>query len=158
MSGVRERGHARPYYNTGVLVMDIERCREVGLADRALEYAAADSGPLRWADQDALNAVAEQWHELDRRWNVQQRNLFLSRRQRLISRRQRESWRLYRQAAVLHFVGPNPWDPECLTPGTMGWVRALLRSGWYSPVEAVTWLTPWATKRARHWLEARRKR
>ena len=113
MSGVRDPDRPRVYFNTGVLVMDVARWRNEGLADRALEYAAAGSEPLPWADQDALNAVLESWHELEYRWNVQQRNLFMAERlprTEITEHLHRQRWNLYRTAVVLHFVGPNPWS------------------------------------------------
>jgi lipopolysaccharide biosynthesis glycosyltransferase len=137
LSGVRDRALARPYFNTGVLVMDMERWREAGLTERALGYAAASAEPLRWAEQDALNAVLDTWHELDPRWNTQH-SLFLSRDR-------------FRAAGIWHFVGGKPWNPKCQAPGTMSWAAGLLRSGWYTPREGVVWLLGWLG--ARCWLD-----
>jgi lipopolysaccharide biosynthesis glycosyltransferase len=160
-SGVRDRAHPTPYFNTGVLVMDLARWRSMGLAERALQYAAADGEPLPWADQDALNAVVESWHELDYQWNVQL-NLFLAERPpptNFTDRLYDQRWCIYRAGAILHFTGPpKPWSPWRTTPGTMSWVRTLMRTGWYSRREGLIWLIRWLGNRARSWLGATRRR
>lgn len=59
-----------PYFNSGVLVADLERWRSERIGRRAIEVLRAHSP--RWGDQCALNAVvAGRWHELARRWNLQ---------------------------------------------------------------------------------------
>lgn len=152
-SGVRNRAQPGPYLNSGVLVMDLSGWRDAGLADRVLRYAAASRG---LADQDALNGVLESWQELDYEWNVQLMNLFVVERlphTELTDRLFQQRRDLYRTGAVLHFVGPNPWSSSSTAPGTMVWARALMRSGWYTPREALIWLVPWLCVRTpRHWL------
>ncbi|MFF4270137.1 glycosyltransferase family 8 protein [Streptomyces sp. NPDC001536] len=59
------------YFNSGVMVMNLPRWRELRLTERVLDFGRAASNRLRFADQDALNGViAGDWTELDRRWNV----------------------------------------------------------------------------------------
>jgi lipopolysaccharide biosynthesis glycosyltransferase len=142
-SGAR-REQPRPYFNAGVLVIDVQAWQAAGITNRALAYAAEVLPPF--ADQDALNATVDEWDTLDPRWNVQHWNLPLSRRQR-----QTPEWALYRDGAILHFVGPNPWEASCMTRGTIGWVRALVRSGFYSPLE-LGWLVPWLARRVPAWF------
>ncbi|MBN1529274.1 MAG: glycosyltransferase family 8 protein [Thermoleophilaceae bacterium] len=141
----------RPYFNAGVLAMDLERWRQTGLAERALAYADAQTEPLFWGDQDALNAVAESWHELDLRWNVQATVLrdIENTRTDLTDRLSRQRDDLCRTAAVLHFAGYHkPWIPRASPPATMRWARALRRSGWYGPGEYLRWIAPLLGKRA----------
>ena len=164
-SGVRERTHPRPYFNAGLLVIDVAGWRGTGLAEQAMRYARTGNEPLRWADQDALNAVVESWHELDYRWNVQQRptSLFAADFVRTYTpteeRIYRERWNLYRAAAVLHFIGrTKPWSYTCNTAGTTAWVRTLMRSGWYAPVEALIWLVRWYGPRLRYRLGTAKRR
>jgi lipopolysaccharide biosynthesis glycosyltransferase len=135
MSGVRERTEARPYFNAGVLVMDVSAWRRENVGERALRYVVGGS-PLQWADQDSLNGVVEHMHELDARWNAQHSN-FLPRNR-------------HRSAAVWHFIGGKPWNPRSKTPGTYAWVWNLARSGWFSRVEVLKWLLFWLG--ARGWL------
>jgi lipopolysaccharide biosynthesis glycosyltransferase len=141
---------SKPYFNAGVLAIDLERWRHTGFAERALAYADAQTEPLFWADQDAMNAVAEKWHELDFRWNVQATVLkhIEDTRTDLTDRLSRERDDLYRTAAVLHFAGYHkPWIPRASPPATIRWARALKRSGWYEPGEYLRWVAPWLSKR-----------
>jgi lipopolysaccharide biosynthesis glycosyltransferase len=146
-----ESTSSRPYFNAGVLVMDLERWRQTGFAERALAYADAQAEPLFWADQDAMNAVVDEWHELDLRWNVQATVLrhIEDTRTDLTDRLSRERDDLYRTAAVLHFAGYHkPWIPRASPPATIRWARALRRSGWHGPGEYLRWVVPFVSKRA----------
>lgn len=146
LSGVREREPARPYFNGGVLVIDVPAWTRADVGQRALAYAFAGDSPLRQGDQDALNAVIDAWHPLPDDWNVQHA-LNLPRP-------------VYGDAAILHFIGGKPWNPLCRTPGTFEWVQSLIRSGWFGPGESVLWLLRWFSGRyvlnspqRRRWVE-----
>jgi lipopolysaccharide biosynthesis glycosyltransferase len=152
-SGVREPSQARPYFNAGVLVMNLAQWRRTGLGDRALAYCAASEQALPWADQDALNALVERWHELDYRWNFQHPRLFrdppppeCDPRAAIYERRQE----LFRDAAVLHFTGQKPWYGSCTIRGTRDWIRALAASGWYTHSELTRWVAGFARQRVRY--------
>jgi lipopolysaccharide biosynthesis glycosyltransferase len=154
------------YFNAGVMAVDLERWRREAVGRRALAFAVSDPSVLN--DQDALNVVVPNWRELDYRWNVQVGNLFfdgfrgLAPRpargeftDRLLARR----WRLYRTAAVLHFVaGVKPWQRPCPLPGTTAWVMALIRTRWLSPREATIWVTRYALARTRYAIGTARLR
>ena len=59
-----------PYFNSGVLVMDLDRWRSLGITKRITEVMKSFGDQLNLADQDALNAsVINDWTELDREWN-----------------------------------------------------------------------------------------
>jgi lipopolysaccharide biosynthesis glycosyltransferase len=144
-SGVRDRSRPRPYFNGGVLVIDIPRWRSSGLGERALQYATATDEPLPWVDQDALNAVAGEWRELDYVWNFQSAQLSA------------QDPRLYRRAAVVHFTGQKPWRGSCTTRGATAWVRSLLASGWYTRGAALRWLLRYLAQRLRFLLGTARQ-
>src|SRR4051812_4956017 len=60
-----------PYFNSGLMVIDLERWRHLGLGTAAVRFATESPQHVRFWDQDALNAVVRgDWHRLDRRWNV----------------------------------------------------------------------------------------
>jgi lipopolysaccharide biosynthesis glycosyltransferase len=147
-----ETEYSRPYYNAGVLVVDVPRWREAGVTDRALERARTQFMP--YADQDALNATVDRWTTLDDRWNVQTRSIALAKRRLVTDRgrylRERE---LYRSGAIWHFVGLNgkPWEPRCQVPGTVQWAIAFVRCGWNPPLEAYRWLSAWLGRRFLAW-------
>lgn len=46
-----------PYFNSGVMVIDIDRCRQLDLTDRCLQILSATT--LEYPDQDALNMVLD---------------------------------------------------------------------------------------------------
>jgi len=153
LSPLRKAVEPRPYFNAGVLVIDPAQWRKEKLADRALAFAQSGSVPLPSGDQDALNAVADYWHELDFRWNVQVLTMYWPD----LPRTQLTDWfsrnrdELYRDAAVLHFGGvPKPWQPYSwgTSRGKTLWARSLVRSGWYKPMGLLSWMLPWLAKRA----------
>ena len=153
-SGVRERASPRPYFNAGVLVIDVPRWKDAGLTAQALDYAAAGS-ELPLVDQDALNAVAADWHELGCEWNFQQTLFWEDRRPRsaITDGLYEQRWALYRAAAVLHFVGgPKPWHRLCTLPGTSAWAQAMLRTRWHPAWKALAWLLRHVRARTRHRL------
>ncbi|MFI0424915.1 glycosyltransferase family 8 protein [Spongiactinospora sp. 9N601] len=58
------------YFNSGVLLMDLARCREEKIAARSLDYLRDNAPRLRFAVQDAMNiTVDDRWVRLDPRWN-----------------------------------------------------------------------------------------
>jgi hypothetical protein len=60
-----------PYFNSGVMLIDIDRWRDLAIGCRAMKYLETYTDQLVFADQDALNAViAGDWRHLDPRWNV----------------------------------------------------------------------------------------
>jgi lipopolysaccharide biosynthesis glycosyltransferase len=61
-----------PYFNAGVLLIDLRRWRRLGIGERALLFAREHGERLAWSDQCALNLVLyDDWIELDRVWNFQ---------------------------------------------------------------------------------------
>jgi lipopolysaccharide biosynthesis glycosyltransferase len=132
------------YFNSGVLVLDVGRWRNAAFAERVLGWAGAQQQVLPFLDQDALNAVAEDWYELEPRWNVQQGFLW---RPALATEFASQREALYDGAVVLHFTGgTKPWHVDSATPGTFLWLRALIGSGWYSPREGLHWLARWLVR------------
>jgi len=60
-----------PYFNAGVLVVDLQAWRSQEVGQRAIEYLGRYSRSINLADQDALNAVLhDRWTQLEDRWNV----------------------------------------------------------------------------------------
>jgi lipopolysaccharide biosynthesis glycosyltransferase len=60
-----------PYFNSGLMVVDLDRWRRMGIGAAAVRFATDSPQHVRFWDQDALNAVIRgNWHRLDRRWNV----------------------------------------------------------------------------------------
>jgi lipopolysaccharide biosynthesis glycosyltransferase len=58
------------YFNSGVLVIDLEKWRANNISSQALEYLRNKRELIRWHDQDALNIVlAGKWKDIHPRWN-----------------------------------------------------------------------------------------
>ncbi len=88
-----------PYYNAGVLMIDLSRWRRLDVDALLSHYFAKTKGLKTVVDQTALNAVFEgQWADLPSDWNT-------------------ACWPSGRlpsdqSYALLHYVGaPKPWDP-----------------------------------------------
>ena len=61
-----------PYFNAGVLLIDLQRWRRLKIGERSLALAREHPDRLTWADQCALNLVLHgDWTALDRVWNFQ---------------------------------------------------------------------------------------
>jgi len=101
VSDWHERGIGRdhPYFNAGVLLMDLAAWRRRSVGERALAYLAERGHLTQLGHQGALNAVTwNDWLRLDRRWNV------------FGSLVRRDGARAAVQPAVVHFSGRmKPW-------------------------------------------------
>lgn len=87
---------ADPYFNSGMLLIDLARWREVDVAGR-LEEAVADGTMTKlYYDQDFLNLVfRDNWLRLDPRWNL------------IDARPAHEGL----DPAIVHYTGPRkPWQ------------------------------------------------
>jgi len=59
------------YFNSGVLIFNLNKWRKENYVDKTLEYLLANSAFLDLPDQDALNYVlCEDWVEIPVKWNV----------------------------------------------------------------------------------------
>lgn len=59
-----------PYFNSGVLLMNLPVWRRTKVTEQCLEYLHEYEDRLRFPDQDALNLVTYgQWLRLERKWN-----------------------------------------------------------------------------------------
>jgi lipopolysaccharide biosynthesis glycosyltransferase len=103
------------YFNSGVLVIDLERYRSAGIGPAALELLDRHHADFTYADQDALNVVlARQWKPLPARWNVQ--SLWYALDFCIRSTTFAPEWRLefvnaVMNPAIIHYASPSkPWQ------------------------------------------------
>jgi lipopolysaccharide biosynthesis glycosyltransferase len=98
-----------PYFNSGMLLLDLRRWREEDVTDRLLRVLAEHGDRFSYPDQDALNAVlVGRWCRVGARWNA------------LIGRADRGAgWQRRWNPpsggpSVVHFVGrTKPWlEPD----------------------------------------------
>jgi lipopolysaccharide biosynthesis glycosyltransferase len=68
----RDRLHiSAPYFNSGVMVLDLKAIRAERIFAEALQYALDHPERCEFVDQDALNAALDgRWQVLDWRWNA----------------------------------------------------------------------------------------
>ncbi|MFF7178292.1 glycosyltransferase [Streptomyces sp. NPDC008121] len=85
------------YFNAGVMVIDLDRWKAQRVRERALAYARAHPA-MRFADQEALNAVAGgRWAEFPQKWNCPAEDEVLDEEYGARPR-------------IIHFLGPGkPW-------------------------------------------------
>lgn len=112
-----------PYFNSGVLVIDLDRWRSLDITGRITDVMKRFGDRLNLADQDALNAsVVGDWTQLDRTWNYVTHivDSFLQ---------QPELEPL--DPAIVHFAGrTKPWR----------WGRQpLFAEEWYALIEDSPW-------------------
>ncbi len=95
-----------PYFNSGVLLMNLPVWRRDRISAKCLTYLAAYADRLRFPDQDALNLVAYgRWLRLPHRWN-NMRSFLLE-----------QTPDTPHDTRVMHFAGPRkPWT-EGFRPG-----------------------------------------
>jgi len=92
-----------PYFNCGVLLINVGRWREREVTQRACGYLLNPGGRIDFLHQEALNAVLwNDWTALDGRWN-----LLASQAGRPFDTTGTEKWR---QPGIVHFAGRvKPW-------------------------------------------------
>ncbi len=91
-----------PYFNAGVMVMDLEAWREEKLAQKCMEYAANHSDLCIFWDQTVMNTLlAGNFVSLEGKWNQQFNG----------------PDKFYSKEGILHFCGPDkPWNHGNLLP------------------------------------------
>jgi lipopolysaccharide biosynthesis glycosyltransferase len=101
------------YFNSGVMLVDLEKVRAEKLFSRALDFFVANDKELLMADQDALNYAAwNRWTALDPAWNVQR---FMSPVEFAAQPAERQV--KHGAPKLVHFIGldkpwlPNKWHP-----------------------------------------------
>jgi lipopolysaccharide biosynthesis glycosyltransferase len=135
--GVSDVSSAPPYFNAGVLLLNLARWRAEGISERVFRYLRDHHRELTFWDQEGLNAVlAGDVGLLDPKWNVPTSLLWLERwpessfKERL--RGLRED--LLRRPAIWHFVGPSkPWSGGFTHPAGERWHQHRHAAGWPAP-------------------------
>ena len=124
-----------PYFNSGVLLIDLPAWRSAKIADRALDFARDHPDVMRFTDQDALNAVIQgDWAQLDPRWNVLVGSIDLM-AERLggsDAERAQHKESLTKTPNILHFSGQQkPWKAGYSRLGRGKYLRTVHESGWF---------------------------
>lgn len=136
-----------PYFNAGVLLIQLARWRQLSTTRRALAYLHRHAGNVDFLHQEALNAtVWDQWYQLEERWNLPG-----SLTGRLHPRRS-DAWR---HPGIVHFAGAmKPWQFPIGGPFSAAYRTAMARvANLFAPPPLTLrrWLTSQYDQRAR-WI------
>ncbi|EMD28624.1 glycosyltransferase family 8 protein [Amycolatopsis azurea] len=124
----------REYFNSGVLLLDLDECRATGVLDRAGDILLREPEVARFPDQDALNwSAADDWLRLDRKWNTFAMSIMASRDDYVHVAEDLVSLdslvRAERTASILHFSGRDkPWQDTCPPSWSRDRYREFLRA------------------------------
>jgi len=127
-----------PYFNSGVMLVDLARWRDGHVTQEVLAYTRRFSRQVVFGDQDGLNSVLTgRWAPAPLPWNVQVAALrSLARRGLPISSELRREWdALHTSPAIVHYAGDKPWASGLRSPFRARFFRQLRRSRYFSPME-----------------------
>jgi lipopolysaccharide biosynthesis glycosyltransferase len=127
-----------PYFNSGVMLVDLARWRSERVTQEVLAYTRRFSKQVLFGDQDGLNAVLTgRWAPAPLPWNVQVAALrSLTRRGLPISSELRRQWTaLHTSPAIVHYAGDKPWASGLSSPFRARFFRQLRRSRYFSPID-----------------------
>lgn len=156
-------GSRLDYFNSGVMLMDLDVWRSERLGERVLEIARTRARDLKWPDQDALNlALAGRWRPLHPRWNAMNSLFYFDSLGGAFTAQQQNevmSW-----PGILHFEGGSfnkPWNYLCKHPFRGEYFRHRAATPWPEvEIERVRWryrplrLLPMRTiPKAMAWIE-----
>lgn len=127
-----------PYFNSGVMLVDLARWRGGRVTQDVLAYTRRFSKHVVFGDQDGLNSVLTgRWARAPLPWNVQVAALRSIARGALpISSELRREWdALHTSPAIVHYAGDKPWASGLRSPFRARFFRQLRRSRYFSPLE-----------------------
>jgi lipopolysaccharide biosynthesis glycosyltransferase len=120
-----------PFFNSGMLVVDVERWRTREVGPRALNLLSEESSMF---DQCALNVVLErEWASLPPEWNVQSYHLIGDECLAYASEGRARLDAAIRDPAIVHFTDGTfnrPWEAPCSNPYRDEWLAHLDRTAW----------------------------
>jgi lipopolysaccharide biosynthesis glycosyltransferase len=122
---------SQPYFNAGVLLLDLTRWRRDGTEEKILDHLVRHRSRIRWWDQDGLNAVlGRDCLELDPRWNLNIRNRSFPAVESLpFDRAEYES--VIAGARICHFATHiKPWHTDCEHPLRARFFHYLDQTSW----------------------------
>lgn len=98
------------YFNSGVLLIDVDQWRQHDIGSQVLEYAQANAALCKYHDQDALNAILHSnWEQIHPRYNAQT-NIMLGETKRFSKDILQ---RVLCHPVLVHFCGHlKPWQRE----------------------------------------------
>ncbi|WP_319421893.1 glycosyltransferase family 8 protein [Pleurocapsa sp. FMAR1] len=100
------------YFNSGVLVINVEKWRAEKVSARAIDYLNHNKEHMIYGDQDILNALfTGQWGELDPRWNATSRIYEYSSWKESPYQEHVYNNLIHNDFYIIHFIsGEKPWN------------------------------------------------
>ncbi|MBD2342596.1 glycosyltransferase family 8 protein [Anabaena subtropica] len=136
-----------PYFNAGVLVLNLPRWREEKISEKVIRYLSEHEEYVRMGDQEGLNAIlANDWGKLHPTWNVISHILFYENWEDSAFKEEirHSKQEIIDNADIFHFAGGSkPWQIECEHPAQLQWIRYLQASKWFQPTESMVWFSKW---------------
>lgn len=104
------------YFNSGVLLINLEFWRQHNISQQSIDYASKHSQNLIFNDQDILNALIYDKKKLvSFKWNVQ--DGFLRKKKKLRTESLPKLLEDLKHPVIIHFTGHRkPWLYLCLNP------------------------------------------
>lgn len=119
-----------PYFNSGVLVIDVGLWRRHRIGARCMEYLGKYGEQNQYLDQDALNAVLHgKWKAVGYRWN-QQRYIHQAGMQDLPMNRDQYAVAKNRPCIIHFTTGDKPWLAGCRHPDRRLFFEQLDKTAW----------------------------
>jgi lipopolysaccharide biosynthesis glycosyltransferase len=120
-----------PYFNAGIMLVNVARWREDHVARRAFECLRDNGKAVRWWDQYALNVLfSGQWKRVDPRWN-QNSHMFRIPTHELSHYSEAEFNAVRNDPFIVHFdYIPKPWDLESKHRFRKLFFKSLDRTAW----------------------------
>jgi lipopolysaccharide biosynthesis glycosyltransferase len=121
---------ASPYFNSGVLVIDVDLWRRHRTGARCMDNLGRHGEQNRYLDQDALNIVLHgKWKAIGYRWNQQQfiykvglKRLPMNRAQYAVARN---------SPCIIHYTtADKPWKSACRHPLRQLFFEQLDKTAW----------------------------
>jgi lipopolysaccharide biosynthesis glycosyltransferase len=149
-----------PYFNAGVLLINLEFWRERDIARQVFKYLRWHEDEVLFWDQDGLNYIlANDWKALDRQWNVPPKVMNYDTWGDTPFKRSLgdDVGRMQEDPYIVHYIGEDkPWMYGVEVPWQERYFHYLRESGWFSGEwEWKTWRVEQAMEHYRHRLSAK---
>jgi lipopolysaccharide biosynthesis glycosyltransferase len=138
-----------PYFNAGVLLVDVDAWRKADVGGHALNFLAKQ--PVPWGDQCGLNAaVGPAWKQLDPKWNLQSAHLIDQVSLAWVTEDGDALAAAIHDPSLVHFTESalrRPWHRDCTHPFRDEWLATLRETAW----------SDWLPRRRPLWPRFRRR-
>ncbi len=102
-------GITRRYFNAGVLLLNLDRFRQICLTEKAIRYVKDNKERILCHDQDILNGLFnDQYKEIPLKWNVNN-IMYRSTVDMKHTYSDQDALIARKKPGIIHFTGDKPW-------------------------------------------------